>query len=302
MPRVPMISALVISAPSQCERSMSSRPETPGKRYLLPPEKPTTSCGKTGPTISVTSCSTTARLIRTSTAAREQAAGQLGDPLGGDRADVGERRRVPPLVVEHRRRRDSARPSRRAGSRDAPPARRSLIAAWVPSATSTVSRADPAVQRAVHRRRAAAAAGSCGWRRARARRRCARRGRRAASCSRDERADLLARRGRPWDRRSGPRRRASTRRALMPVPSLQVCQRRRAPRTRYCRGSRSRCTRTDRLLPADPGHARDRAPALRGGARPADHLARTATSIRGCCSTTSRSPTRPRCSSRPTTT
>ena len=40
MPRVPMISALVISAPSQCERSMSSWPETPGKRYLLPPEKP----------------------------------------------------------------------------------------------------------------------------------------------------------------------------------------------------------------------------------------------------------------------
>ena len=48
IPRVPMISALVISAPSQCDRSMSSRPETPGKRYLLPPEKPTTSCGNTG--------------------------------------------------------------------------------------------------------------------------------------------------------------------------------------------------------------------------------------------------------------
>ena len=47
-PRVPMISALVISAPSQCDRSMSSRPETPGKRYLLPPENPTTSCGNTG--------------------------------------------------------------------------------------------------------------------------------------------------------------------------------------------------------------------------------------------------------------
>ena len=60
-----MIVALVISAPSQCDRSMSSRPETPGNRYLLPPEKPTTSCGKTGPTMSVTSWSTTARLIRT---------------------------------------------------------------------------------------------------------------------------------------------------------------------------------------------------------------------------------------------
>ena len=29
---------------------MSSRPDTPGKRYLLPPEKPTTSWGNTGPT------------------------------------------------------------------------------------------------------------------------------------------------------------------------------------------------------------------------------------------------------------
>ena len=67
MPRVPMMSALVISAPSQCERSMISWPATPGKKYLLPPEKPTTSCGKTGPTTSATSCSTTARLSRTST-------------------------------------------------------------------------------------------------------------------------------------------------------------------------------------------------------------------------------------------
>src|SRR3954452_23227149 len=37
IPRVPMICALVISARSQCERSISSRPETPGKRYLLAP-------------------------------------------------------------------------------------------------------------------------------------------------------------------------------------------------------------------------------------------------------------------------
>ena len=67
MPRVPMMSALVISAPSQCERSMISWPATPGKKYLLPPEKPTTSCGNTGPTTSATSCSTTARFRRTST-------------------------------------------------------------------------------------------------------------------------------------------------------------------------------------------------------------------------------------------
>ena len=66
-PRVPMISALVISAPSQCETLMTSWLEMPGKKYLLPPEKPTTSCGNTGPTTRVTSCSTTARFSRTGT-------------------------------------------------------------------------------------------------------------------------------------------------------------------------------------------------------------------------------------------
>jgi hypothetical protein len=67
VPRVPMISALVISAPSQCDRLMTSWLETPGKKYLLPPENPTTSWGNTGPTTRVTSCSTTARFSRTLT-------------------------------------------------------------------------------------------------------------------------------------------------------------------------------------------------------------------------------------------
>ena len=67
IPRVPMMSALVIRAPSQCEKSITSWPATPGKKYLLPPENPTTSCGNTGPTTSDTSCSTTARFSTTST-------------------------------------------------------------------------------------------------------------------------------------------------------------------------------------------------------------------------------------------
>src|SRR5664279_1076470 len=67
IPRVPMMSALVINAPSQCEKSMTSGPATPGKKYLLPPENPTTSCGNTGPTTSDTSFSTTARFSTTST-------------------------------------------------------------------------------------------------------------------------------------------------------------------------------------------------------------------------------------------
>jgi len=54
-----IIAALVISAPTQCDRSISSWPETPGKKYLLPPENPTTSCGNTGPTTIATSASAT---------------------------------------------------------------------------------------------------------------------------------------------------------------------------------------------------------------------------------------------------
>ena len=66
-PLVPIILALVIKAPTQCDRSISSWPDTPGKKYLLPPENPTTSCGNTGPTTIATSASATCRLIRTST-------------------------------------------------------------------------------------------------------------------------------------------------------------------------------------------------------------------------------------------
>src|SRR5829696_7218345 len=47
-PRVPIICALVINAPTQCERLINSGPDTPGKKYLLPPENPTTSW-KDGP-------------------------------------------------------------------------------------------------------------------------------------------------------------------------------------------------------------------------------------------------------------
>ena len=47
--RVPMILGLVMTAPSQWKKFNKSPPQMPGKKYLLPPEKPTTSCGKTGP-------------------------------------------------------------------------------------------------------------------------------------------------------------------------------------------------------------------------------------------------------------
>ena len=140
MPRVPMILALVISAPSQCDRSISSRPDTPGNRYLLPPEKPTTSCGKTGPTISVTSCSTTARLTRTRALWLEHAVRELGDPIVADRPDVREGGRIPPRVVEHGDSRIAIARGPGLVPRCAASAG-SLIAAWVPNATSAVSSA-----------------------------------------------------------------------------------------------------------------------------------------------------------------
>ena len=41
-----------MSAPSQCVKWMISGAAMPGNRYLVPPEKPATSCGNTGPQIS----------------------------------------------------------------------------------------------------------------------------------------------------------------------------------------------------------------------------------------------------------
>ena len=60
-----MIRLAVIRAPTQWEMSMTSCTEQPGKKYLLPPEKPTTSWGNTGPTIRFTSDSTHSLLICT---------------------------------------------------------------------------------------------------------------------------------------------------------------------------------------------------------------------------------------------
>src|ERR1051326_17335 len=64
---LPIIIGLVTTAPSQWKKFSIAGPPTPGKRYLLPPEKPTTSCGKTGPTMMILSYSKTLRLISTGT-------------------------------------------------------------------------------------------------------------------------------------------------------------------------------------------------------------------------------------------
>src|SRR5438876_1219662 len=68
---LPMIIGLVTTAPSQWKKFRISGPPTPGKRYLLPPEKPTTSWGKTGPTMMILSYSKTLRLISTGSSIEE---------------------------------------------------------------------------------------------------------------------------------------------------------------------------------------------------------------------------------------
>ncbi len=168
---------------------MISWPATPGKKYLLPPEMPTTSCGSTGPTTSATSCSTTARLSSTGTSIVSRPSDSSAIRAAGIVPRSANVAGLPPLVVEH-------------GHAGIGRLERALRVAEVGGERRLAHRrvraerdehghpADPPVQRAVHRARAAAAAGRCGCRRGRARRRCARRGRRAASCSRDERRDL----------------------------------------------------------------------------------------------------------------
>ena len=63
---VPMMCELVMSAPTQWVREMKPSWATPGMKYLLPPDMPTTSWGRTGPMTIFTSASTTRRLMSTS--------------------------------------------------------------------------------------------------------------------------------------------------------------------------------------------------------------------------------------------
>ena len=157
-PGVPMISTLEISAPSQWERSMTSGPATPGKKYLLPPEKPTTSCGKTGPTTITTSCSTTWRLMRTST-------GSASRPSDSSFTRPAE------MVPSETKVSGSHHSWLHHGEVRGTPRRRcasscsSVIAAWVPSATSAViepTRPARAAWICAHQLRERAAAGRVG--------------------------------------------------------------------------------------------------------------------------------------------
>ncbi len=63
----PMITGIVIIAPSQWKKFSTSGPEMPGKKYLLPPEKPITSCGNVGPMMTTWSYSHSRRLTSTRT-------------------------------------------------------------------------------------------------------------------------------------------------------------------------------------------------------------------------------------------
>ena len=260
-------------APSQCDRSIISWPDTPGKRYLSPPENPTTSCGNTGPTTSVRSCSTTARLMRTSTAS-------CSSPP--DSSSIRAALMVPRLTnvagSAHSWLRTTT-PGREVSWSGVQPtwaaSASGAIGAWVPSATSTVVRvARPcsapctassssgsgqlrvASGTSTHTLRPSRSTpASCSWTKAVT---CSRVGVAPAPPSRATAAGdgrkVCATRS-ALTRRSG-----TTRRQPRPDYGGERC------RSRAAAPSRS-------LAPRRSGHPGDRPPAVRGRARAAHHLA-----------------------------
>ena len=189
MPRVPMISALVISAPSQCERSMTSWPGDAREEVLV-------AAGEADDLVREHRADDQRDVVLDDGAVephvdarRQQPVGQLGDPARrrSCRATTNVVR-VPPLVVEHRqpgiaRGQLAGRVAEVRGQRAPRSSRRGCRARRARSAGVTRARA---ARRG--RRRAAAAAGSCGCRRGRGRRRCARRGRAAPAARATKRA------------------------------------------------------------------------------------------------------------------
>ena len=138
---------------------------------------------------------------------RQPTLGQLASRAAGIGAEVGEGRRVPPLVVDdgHPRIGLLEPPTRR--SRGAGASASSLIGWCVPSAMSVVIRVTRPCSARVHRARSTTAAGRCGCRRGRGCRRSCRRGRRRAELLGDERRHLSGVRtpcSSPIGRRAGP--------------------------------------------------------------------------------------------------
>ena len=89
-----------MTAPSQWEKLMTSVPPMPGKKYLLPPEKPTTSCGKDRAADDELVIVQHQLVERHRHVLAHQPAGQLRDLGGGDGADGGEGAGQVPVVVE----------------------------------------------------------------------------------------------------------------------------------------------------------------------------------------------------------
>ena len=88
-------------APSQCVKWMISDAAMPGKRYFVPPEKPTTSCGKTGPQMRTWSVLDDEPVERDRDVLLQASEAELLDHLRGDGPQRRERRGVVPPVVEN---------------------------------------------------------------------------------------------------------------------------------------------------------------------------------------------------------
>ena len=138
IPRVPMMSALVMSAPSQCEKSMTSWPGDAREEVLV-------AAGEPDDLVREHRADHQRDIVVDDGAVEdhldglvESAVGQLGDPVGADSPEGGEGLRFPPFVVEHGHPGIGAVQAA-VGVAEVPARCASLIAAWVPSAISTVT-------------------------------------------------------------------------------------------------------------------------------------------------------------------
>ena len=133
-----MMSALVISAPSQWEKSISSWPDTPGNEVLV-------AAGEPDDLVREHRADDQRDVVLDDGAvhAHLDAVVQHAADSSATRSALirpsYERLRVPPFVIEHGHAGIGARRDRRPGTRGARPAPARSILAWVPSATSTVS-------------------------------------------------------------------------------------------------------------------------------------------------------------------
>jgi hypothetical protein len=102
IPRVPIISALVIKAPTQCDKLISSGPDTPGKEILVATGEADHLVRKYRPNndhnVSLCDMAIDAHVDG---GVSQQSPGELSYPVSTDGSHCGERLRQPEFMIEH---------------------------------------------------------------------------------------------------------------------------------------------------------------------------------------------------------